>query len=368
MTTLLSIAVTPAAPSVLIGHTRQLTAIGTYDDASTADVTTSASWASATPGNATVGLHTGLVTGVAEGTSVVGATVGAIEGHTTVSSTAIVSVAVTPASPVILNGHTVQMTALATGVDASVTDITTLASWASATPSHATVGLHTGLVTGVATGTSVVGATLDTIEGHTTVTSGTGYLVALAITPAAPTVLQGQTQALVATGTYQDGSTADLTTSAAWLSSVPSVGTVGAATGLFTAVAGGTSADTVISATIGLIVGSTQVHVSPRVHNFYSEVDVQNFSVWTQVPFGFLADSHAYANVSGVEVQVSFDGVYQHAVLDATSDATGHAALRVYGNMFRPAVWLKRTTGTGGGAKTVRVEAASSTIYGSDLS
>lgn len=277
----------------------------------------------------------------------------------------LVSIAVTPAAPAVINGHTLQMVATGTYDDASTADVTATATWLSATPSHATVGAH-GLVTGVASGTSVVGATVGGVEGHTTVTSGTGYLTAIAITPAAPTVLQGQTQALVATGTYQDTSTADLSTLATWTSSVPGVATVGAHTGLLTAVAGGDSANTTIAASYQGITGSTVAHVSPRVANFYAEHDAQNDSVWTAIAFGFLADSVSLANVSGVEVQFSFDGVYEHGVLDAASDAAGKSAVRVFDlkDGGRSGVWLKRTTGTGGGAKTVRVEAMSRYLYG----
>lgn len=271
----------------------------------------------------------------------------------------LVSIAVTPATPTLINGQTVQLTATGTYDDASTADLTSTATWASATPAHVTVGAH-GLATGVATGTSVVGATVGEIEGHTTVTSGTGYLTALAITPVAPVVLQGQTQALVATGTYQDASTADVTTSVTWASSVTAVGTVGAHTGTFTAVAGGPTADTTVSCTLSGITASAVVHVSPLVADFFAETDVQNFSSWTQVVFGFGANSMALANVSGVEVQFSLDGVNKHGILDAASDSSGHAAAieRDYGDGARASVWLRRTTGTGGGTKTVRVSAA----------
>jgi hypothetical protein len=367
---LVSIAVTPGTPSKAKGLTQQFVATGTYEDASEVVITTSSSWLSATPAHVTVGAATGLATAVGVGTSVIGATVGAIEGHATMTVVAatLVTVVVTPALPSILNGATVQLTATGTYTDATVVDITTTSDWLSATPSHATVGLHTGLVTGIATGTAVVGATLATVEGHTTVTSGTGYLVSLAITPAAPTVLATQTQQFVATGTYQDASTADLTTTVAWVSSVTTVGTVGAATGLFTAVAGGDSANTTVSVVLGGVNASTQVHVSALIYNFYSATDIQDAATWTAVPFGFLADSIALANISGVEVQFSFDGVRQHGVLDAATDASGKAAVHSYGSLWRSSVWLKRTTGTGGGAKVVRVEALTKSLYGEDRS
>ena len=51
--TLVSIAVTPANPSVANGLTQQFTATGTYTDNSTQNLTTVATWASANTGVAT---------------------------------------------------------------------------------------------------------------------------------------------------------------------------------------------------------------------------------------------------------------------------------------------------------------------------
>jgi hypothetical protein len=83
--TLVSIDVTPNTPSVQLGATQQMTATGTYSDASTADLTAGATWLSGTPAAATVN-GTGLVTAVAVGSSLITATVGAVSGSETVSA------------------------------------------------------------------------------------------------------------------------------------------------------------------------------------------------------------------------------------------------------------------------------------------
>jgi len=60
-------------------------------------------------------------------------------------------------------------------------------------------------------------------------------LVSLAVDPVLASVPAGATQQFHATGTYTDGSTADLTSSVIWSSSDPSVATVdanGLATGM----------------------------------------------------------------------------------------------------------------------------------------
>jgi hypothetical protein len=78
--TLVSIAVTPAIPSITKGATQQFTATGTFSDSST-QVLTNAVWTSATPGVATINV-TGLATAVAAGTSAISATSGSISGST----------------------------------------------------------------------------------------------------------------------------------------------------------------------------------------------------------------------------------------------------------------------------------------------
>jgi hypothetical protein len=88
-------------------------------------------------------------------------------------------------------------------------------------------------------------------------TGGKG-ITSIAVTPAGPTLAIGGTQQFVATATYSDGTTANETTAATWSSSSPAVATVGAATGLATALEGGTAT---ISASIGTITGSTTLNV-----------------------------------------------------------------------------------------------------------
>jgi fibronectin type 3 domain-containing protein len=74
--TLVSIAVTPASPSVTQSASLQFTAMGTYSDNSTRNLTASASWASADTTVATISPSTGLASGVGIGTSQITATSG----------------------------------------------------------------------------------------------------------------------------------------------------------------------------------------------------------------------------------------------------------------------------------------------------
>ena len=64
--TLSALSLSPAAPSLLVGATRQFTATGTYSDGSAKDLSASVSWVSASPAAATI-TAAGLATGLASG-------------------------------------------------------------------------------------------------------------------------------------------------------------------------------------------------------------------------------------------------------------------------------------------------------------
>jgi len=119
-----SIAVSPASPSIAAGGTQQFTATGTYSDNSTKNITTSVTWKSSNAVFATIGATTGLATGVAAGTTQITATQGSIVSPNdpltvTASTVTLQSIAVTPASPTVGIGNTVQFTATGTYSDNS---------------------------------------------------------------------------------------------------------------------------------------------------------------------------------------------------------------------------------------------------------
>jgi PKD repeat protein len=259
--TLVSIAVTPTTPSIALGTTVQMTATGTFDDGSTLDITSTATWTTQHATIVTVN-NQGLVTSVAVGSSRVTASLSGITGSTrvTVTVAALVSVAVTPALPSIPLGTQQQFTATGTFTDGSIQNITATVQWSSASPAVATISnlLTNGLATSAGVGTTLITATSGMISGSTTLTVTAAALVSIAVTPATPSIALGTKQQFTATGTFTDSSTQNLSSSATWASNTPSIASV-SATGLATSLATGTST---ISATSGGITGSTVLTVT----------------------------------------------------------------------------------------------------------
>ena len=158
---LVSIAVTPAGPSIPTGGIQQFTASATYDDGSTGDVTASSSWTSASTAVATISPATGLATGVTSGASDITAAFGGQTATVTLTVTpaTFTSLQVTPALATIAVDGTRQYTARATYSDSSTLIVTSAPTtvWTSATPAVATISAS-GLATGVTAGTSEITA------------------------------------------------------------------------------------------------------------------------------------------------------------------------------------------------------------------
>jgi trimeric autotransporter adhesin len=268
-----TIDVTPASFSLAVGRTQQLTAMGQYSDGSTADITAQASWSSSATGIASVSDSAGtrgLVTAVGAGTADLTAALDGITGvsRATVTDATLVSIAVTPATGSLPVGRTRQFTATGTFSDTTTADITAQVTWSSsdaAAVSISNAAGSQGLATALAPGDVTLTATLTGVTGTATLTAVAVTLQSIAVTPAGPTLPAGRTRQLTATGSYSDGSTADLTTQVTWASSdvaTATVSNVDGSRGLVTAVAPGT---TTVSAMLGSITGTTTVTVRAAV-------------------------------------------------------------------------------------------------------
>jgi trimeric autotransporter adhesin len=259
--TLVSVAVTPANPSMAVGTTRQFTATGTFSDSSTQDITGIVVWTSSTSAVATINGQ-GLATSVAPGATTIKALFGSVSGSTTltVSTSQLVSITINPANPRISKGTVIKLTATGTFSDGSVASNLSGLTWKSSKPNLASIR-STGIAQGKKAGTVTISASASGVTGTTTLTVGSGTLVSLAVTPATVTAPAGSVQQFVATGTFSDGSTQDITLNAHWSSSSAPIATIANAPsvgGLANCIAAGT---TTIGANSGGITGSAVLTV-----------------------------------------------------------------------------------------------------------
>jgi hypothetical protein len=167
--TLVSISVSPASPSITSGTTQQFAATGTYTDGTTKTITLSVTWSSSVPTVATIA-STGIATAAGTGSSVITAALGSLTGSTTLTvQPALVSLAITPANPVIHVGSTLQLTCTGTYSDNSTRDLTGTATWTQSNSNPATIS-GTGLATGISAGNTTVKVNVGGITSLTTLT------------------------------------------------------------------------------------------------------------------------------------------------------------------------------------------------------
>ncbi len=226
--TLVSIDVAPATPSIAKGLSQPFTATGHYSDATTQDLTASATWTSSATGFATMSGAT--ATGVGAGTTTITAAVGGKSGQATltVGPATLVSIEVTPSSLSLEKGLSQVFAATGHYTDETTQDLTALATWTSSATGVATMAGATA--TGVGVGTTTIGAAHGRKSGETTLSVTTASLVSIDVTPATPSLAKGLSQVFSATGHYTDSTTQDLSGVATWTSSATGVATMAGAT------------------------------------------------------------------------------------------------------------------------------------------
>ena len=186
------------------------------------------------------------------------------------------AIEVTPSDASIAASTSQQFTATGIYTDNSTKDLTALAAWTTSDPALAVTESDVenssspslasikplvalpGSVYAREEGTITIRASWGGLLGTGTLRIKRVKLVSISVTPTNPVLAQGTSQQFTATGMFSDNSTQDLTSSTTWSSA--NSGTAGiTASGLATAVAGGT---TTITAKYNGISGSTDLTVN----------------------------------------------------------------------------------------------------------
>ena len=303
---LVSIAVTPATASILVTGTQAFTAMGTYTDGSTVDISNAVIWTSSDITKATI-LPTGVATGLAAGTSVMTASLNGKSGNGSLTVTVPVtlsSIAITPKNATIISGATQSYSAIASYSNGTTLDVSTLATWSSSDTNVATI-MPTAIASGLIAGSTTISATYQskTDSGVLTVNPAVS-LVSIAVAPLNSSIVQGATLTYSAVGTYSDSSTANITNLVTWSSSqvsIASINSLGVATGLtpglsvISAVLSGKtgSANLTVTAPVTLVsivvtpnnpsasVGETQQFTATATYSDLSTVNISNTATWS---------------------------------------------------------------------------------------
>ena len=266
---LVSIAITPATWSPNVGGTQAFTAVGTYSDKTTADLTISVSWSSSNTNVVSISNaagQKGQATALDKGTAQVQATLSGVTASVpvTVSASPLTSITVKPDPLNLVLGIKGTLTATGNYQNATTQDLTSQVAWSISDPSIATISNAAGTagqISGLALGATTAVATLGGVAGKAVVNVSQAKLTAINITPATATVTAGAKQPFTAIGTYDNGSTPDLTTQVTWSSSdirIAQISNAAGSNGLATSLVQGT---TTITATLGGITGTATLTV-----------------------------------------------------------------------------------------------------------
>jgi uncharacterized protein YjdB len=168
---LVSIAISPANPTLSKHTSVKFTATGTYSDGSTS-VLTAVSWKSSKPQIANL-RGSGIVHAKKAGQATITATAFGVKGTTTltVGTGTLSSIAIAPSNTSISAGATQQFTATGTFSDGTTQDVTINSHWSSSVASAATIANgppQAGLATTYAAGTTTIGANSGGITASTT--------------------------------------------------------------------------------------------------------------------------------------------------------------------------------------------------------
>ncbi|WP_061285547.1 beta strand repeat-containing protein [Leptospira interrogans] len=229
--TLSSIAVTPANSSYPLGKVQQYTAIGTYSNQSTQDLTNQVSWASLNTSVATIdnsASSKGLLTTQSTGSANITATLGGITGQTQVNVTSAVltSITITPANPSVANGRTLYLTATGVFSDGTVSDITSQVTWSSSLTSVATADNSAGLsgrITGVGVGSTNITAAIGGVDITISLNVTNATLESIQVVSDSYSIARGTSTFVQAIGVYSDGSSQNISDQVAWNSSNSSI-------------------------------------------------------------------------------------------------------------------------------------------------
>ncbi len=267
---LVSISVSPPSASVPRGLSVRLKASGHFTDGSVQDLTHAVEWVSSAPlvANVVEGGVPGEFVALDVGSANAEAVVGEVRGSAALSVTPaqLQTITLSPPNPSVPKVGTLQLDAVGVFSDSTTVDVTETVAWTSSDNTIASVSSK-GLLTANREGVATITASLQGKAPSLTVTVTHALLTAIAVQgPHAP-LPKGVPFALGATGTYADGTSADVTGQVVWTSGDASVASVSNATGQrgrLTAV--GVGSTTVTAALAGQSAGIT-VQVSPAILN-----------------------------------------------------------------------------------------------------
>ena len=220
-----AINVMPSSVKVAKGQTVQLMAEATFSDGSKSNLSKEVTWDSADNATATVS-PAGELTGVEIGSTTITASKDGVNSNTVnieVTVAVITAIQVTPSPVNVANGLSVQLTAMATLSDGTLSDVSGSVTWIAVNTTKASV-TPAGLLTGNEVGDTTLTAIKDGVTSSiVNVEVTAAIIVGITVEPSSVTVGKGLTEQLTATATLSDGTSSDVTNEVTWTTEHPDI-------------------------------------------------------------------------------------------------------------------------------------------------
>jgi hypothetical protein len=266
-TPLTSIEIVSQNPSIANLTSNQFTAIGNFSGLFTRDITAQVLWESSVPGVATISTvaeTVGRATAAGPGTTTVTARLGDVDAsfELLVSDAVINALAIAPLTPSTPTGLTTQFSAIGTFSDATTQDLTFDVAWESSDPAVATIGNapgDKGLASALDPGTTTISAAFGGQTQSTVMTVSNPALVSITIEPANASQLSLTSSEYIATGSFSDGTSSEISSQVAWTSTNSLVAEIDATSGRVTTLAQGNAS---IRAALGDVSATTSLTVT----------------------------------------------------------------------------------------------------------
>jgi Bacterial Ig-like domain (group 2) len=175
------------------------------------------------------------------------------------------TITVTPTTPSIQQGDSLQMVATGSYDDGSVKTITGSVTWSTADQTVASVN-NSGRVTGVGAGSTTITASSANISGSTSVNITLANLTSITVSPSNVSIGGGQTQQYTAMGHFTGSPDQDITTQVTWSASpstAASISNTSGTQGLLTTMQVTQNTTVTVTATSGSVSGNTTMTVTP---------------------------------------------------------------------------------------------------------
>ncbi|WP_193003613.1 beta strand repeat-containing protein [Aeromonas simiae] len=319
--TLAQLQVTPATITLAKGTSQQLTAMATFSDGSTQNLTSQVSWG-VTPSSIATVSGSGQLTAVATGSATVVATQGGIssnEAQLTVTAATVSSIEIGASSTSLAAGSKTQLSAKATLSDGSEQDVSSQVSWSSSDANVATVNAS-GQVTAVNPGSATIHAQLNGVAQDLAITVTPATVASIDLKATDSALALGLSTQLQALATYSDGNVVDVTSQVNWGSSDTSVlgvdangkvTALGIGNATVTGQLGGVSQNIGLSVTNAVITGISITPIDPLAKGTQGQLKaIATLSDLTQMDVSALASwSSNNTSVATVDLDGTVSGV-----------------------------------------------------------